>query len=465
MPPNIDTLGQLKESGYQPRTVKQEIRTNLIRRIYAGKNPFPGIIGFEETVVPQLENALIAGQDIILLGERGQAKTRLLRQLTNLLDQHIPSIAGCEINDDPFQPLCLNCRELVSKTADRVPIVWIDRVNRYSEKLATPDVSVADLVGEIDPIKIAEGRHLSNENAIHFGMIPRSHRSIFCINELPDLAERIQVSLFNLLQERDIQIKGHQIRLPLDLFLVATANPEDYTNRGRIITPLKDRYGAQIRTHYPETLDQEIRIAEQERRRFKDIEDNVYVPQFMKIVLATFTQLARKSPDINQRSGVSLRVTISNYETLLAQTFRRCIQLGEKSSPRICDLEYILSSTAGKLELETVEEGKESEVIFSILERAVLNTFAELIDKDRLSSVVESIGNGLIIEIGTNRPNIHYTNIYESIGGLENTLASIGGSREPEVMSSALEFVLEGLHLNGLINKNSHSGGGIYKGN
>ena len=187
MPPNIDTLGQLKESGYQPRTVKQEIRTNLIRRIYAGKNPFPGIIGFEETVVPQLENALIAGQDIILLGERGQAKTRLLRQLTNLLDEHIPSIAGCEINDDPFQPICLNCRELVSKTADRVPIVWIDRVNRYSEKLATPDVSVADLVGEIDPIKIAEGRHLSNENAIHFGMIPRSHRSIFCINELAAL--------------------------------------------------------------------------------------------------------------------------------------------------------------------------------------------------------------------------------------------------------------------------------------
>lgn len=464
IPPKIDTLGKLKKSGYRPRTVKQEIRDNLIRKITANENPFPGIVGFDNTVIPQLENALIAGQDVILLGERGQAKTKLLRQLTNLLDEHIPSIQGCEINDDPLQPICRNCRELVSRSGDRVPIIWITRENRYSEKLATPDVSVADLVGEIDPIKVAEGRHLSDEDVIHFGMIPRSHRSIFCINELPDLAERIQVSLFNLLQERDLQIKGFQIRLPLDLFLVATANPEDYTNRGRIITPLKDRYGAQIRTHYPDTLDQEIAITEQERTRFRDIEDNVSIPQFMKTLIASFTQLARKSPEINQRSGVSLRVTISNYETLLAQTYRRAIKIGEKSSPRICDLEYLLSSTAGKLELETVEEGKESEVIFSILDRAVLNTFTELIDKDTLSPLLESIENGLIVEIGTNRPNCHYTNISESIDGLKDILASIGGSDRPEAMSSAFELILEGLHLNRLIDKNSQGNEGIYAG-
>jgi len=264
------TIGELKKGKYQVLSVKEEMRKNLITRIKKGNELFPGIIGYDESVIPQVENAILSGQDIIFLGERGQAKSRLIRSLVNLLDEEIPVIAGCEINDNPFKPTCRACLEKVAEQGDEVEIVWMKREHRYGEKLATPDITIADLIGEVDPIKVAQGRYLADELTIHYGLIPRTNRGIFCINELPDLAERIQVGLFNIMEERDVQIKGHKIRLPLDVYLVASANPEDYTNRGRIITPLKDRYGAEIRTHYPETLNYEIEIMERECISFDD---------------------------------------------------------------------------------------------------------------------------------------------------------------------------------------------------
>ena len=354
------TIGDLRASNYQVLPVRQELRKNLIAKIRSEEIVFPGIIGFEHTVIPQLENAILAGQDIILLGERGQAKSRLIRSMVTLLDEFIPKIADCEINDDPYAPICRVCRNKVAEQGDDTQIQWIGRDERYSEKLATPDISIADLIGEIDPIKVAEGHYLSDELVIHYGLVPRTNRGIFCINELPDLAERIQVGLFNLMEERDVQIKGYRIRLPLDVYVVSTANPEDYTNRGRIVTPLKDRYGSQIHTHYPKTIEEEIAIMDQERTRFPD-EDSMVIPYYMKEILAEITSQARESSEINQRSGVSCRVSISNFETLLGNALRRSIIHGEQYvCPRTSDLPYIMASFSGKIELETFEEGRES---------------------------------------------------------------------------------------------------------
>ena len=449
------TIKELKKHAYKAKTIKQEIRTNLVENLKNGVNSFTGIVGFEDSVIPQLENAILAGQDVILLGERGQAKTRILRSLTNLLDEKIPYISSCEIHCDPVDPICTECKILVKEEGESVEIAWLDQESRFSEKLATPDVSVGDLVGEIDPIKIAEGRHLSDERAIHYGMIPRSHRGIFCINELPDLSERIQVSLFNLLQERDIQIKGYQFRLPLDIFLVATANPEDYTNRGRIITPLKDRYGAQIRTHYPDTILQEIAIVDQERKRFEDLDAVVLIPDFVKKLLVTFTHLARQSPEVNQRSGVSLRVSIANYETLMAQTYKRAIKQSTKASPRISDMDCIISSTMGKLELETVEEGKEADIIRSLMQRAIQNIFAESVDRESLEPLITSMNDGLVISTGPELPDADYMKAIESVPGLRPILERLVDSSEDSSLASGLEFILEGLHLNRLVNKSS----------
>ena len=354
------TIGALRCSHYRALTVREELRKNLISILKKGGPLFPGIVGFEDTVIPQLENAILAGQDMVLLGERGQAKSRLIRHLVNLLDEEIPIIAGCEINDDPYKPICKACQDRVRQGGDEVDIDWLPRDPRYSEKLATPDISIADLIGEVDPIKVAEGRYLSDELTIHYCLVPRTNRGIFSINELPDMAERIQVGMFNLMEERDVQIKGYRISMPLDVYVVATANPEDYTNRGRIITPLKDRYGAQIQTHYPRTIEDEITIMEQERSHFPN-ETDIITPQYMKQIIAEITALARRSPDINQRSGVNVRVSISNYETLVSNALRRAIIQGEKKvSPRITDLPYIVASFVGKIELETFEEGRET---------------------------------------------------------------------------------------------------------
>ncbi len=447
------TIGELRESGYQSVSVREEIRRNLIAKIRAEEPVFPGIIGFDQTVIPQLENAILAGQDIILLGERGQAKTRLIREMVNLLDEQLPVIAGSELNDDPYNPLSPDARQMAADLGDDTPVAWIGRDLRYSEKLATPDISIADLIGEIDPIKVAEGRHLSDESAIHYGLVPRTNRGIFCINELPDLAERIQVGLFNLMEERDVQIKGYRIRMPLDVFVVATANPEDYTNRGRIVTPLKDRYGAQIHTHYPRVLEEEIAIMEQERNRFPD-EDSVYVPSFMTEIIAEVTSRARASNEINQRSGVSVRVSISNYETLISNALRRSIRQGESIiCPRISDLPYLVASLGGKIEMETFGEGREDRLVEDLTKRATLAIFSRYCNVDDLDDIVTAFDLGNAVETGSDVPSSAYASALDNIEGLRTTVSILtGDDQRPEVQASAVEFVLEGLHLNRRLN-------------
>ncbi len=457
------TVGELRDSGYRSLPVRQEMRRNLIAKIRAEEIVFPGIIGFEDTVIPQLENAILAGQDVILLGERGQAKSRLIRGMVSLLDESVPKLAGCEINDDPYQPICRACLERVGELGDGAPIEWIARDDRYSEKLATPDISIADLIGEIDPIKVAEGLYLSDELAIHYGLVPRTNRGIFCINELPDLAERIQVGLFNLMEERDVQIKGYRVRLPLDVFVVATANPEDYTNRGRIVTPLKDRYGSQIHTHYPQNSRDEIAIMEQERSLFPD-EEKLVVPDYMKEILAEVTAQARQSSEINQRSGVSVRVSISNYETMLGNAVRRGLVHGEEwSCPRVSDLSYIVASFAGKIELETFEEGRESRVTDDLTRRAVLRVFGGYFNVDDLEPIVTAFDLGQIAVTGSNRAAEGYPALAESVDGLAEAVRKLTDDSRAEVVASAVEFVLEGLHLSRKLNCDRSGGGYTYK--
>ena len=457
------TVGELRDSGYKALSVREELRKNLVNKLKKRQELFPGIIGFDETVLPQLQNAILAGQDIVLLGERGQAKSRLIRHLVSLLDSEIPVIAGCEINDNPHNPICKACEERLKQYGDDVDIDWLPREARYSEKLATPDISIADLIGEIDPIKVAEGRYLSDELTIHFGLIPRTNRGIFSINELPDLAERIQVGMFNLMEERDVQIKGYRIRMPLDVYVVATANPEDYTNRGRIITPLKDRYGAQIRTHYPKNINDEITIMEQERSRFPS-EKDISTPQYMKEIIAEITSLARRSSDINQRSGVSVRVSISNYETVVSNALRRAILQGEKGvSPRISDLPYIVASFAGKIELETFEDGRESKIMEDLSKKAVLNVFKMYFDVGDLEAVVQQFDEGAKVETGSDKPSNKYVELLDQIKGLSDAVNSLGADGRSELVASATEFVLEGLHLNRKLNRDQVDKGFRYR--
>jgi len=443
-------------------SVREEMRRNLIRKLEHGEQLFCGIIGYDDTVIPQLENAILAGQDLMVLGERGQAKSRLIRYLTELLDDQVPVVAGCEINDNPLDPHCKACREKLATMGDKLEIEWRTREARYSEKLATPDVSMGDLIGDIDPIKVAEGRYLSDEGAIHYGLIPRANRGIFAINELPDLPERIQVGLFNLMEERDIQIRGHNVRLPLDVYLVASANPEDYTNRGRIITPLKDRFGAQVRTHYPLSVEDEVRILEQERARFPD-EERFVVPAWMKEIVAEITFLARQNVEVNQRSGVSVRTSISNYETLISNALRRSITLGEKQvSPRISDLPYLAASFAGKVELEGFEEDGEGRVLRMLTKQAVRNVFQRYIGKDSLDPVVGYFDDGLVVETGPDIPSKDYSDLTKDKEALADITRRLGVNGHPEAMASAVEFVLEGLHLNKRLNRKSVAHGFRY---
>ena len=326
-------------------------------------------------MLPVLERGLLAGHDLVMLGERGQAKTRLIRQIVELLDEQTPAIAGCEVNDHPYHPICAACRALLAEDGDAAPIRWIGREDRYAEKLATPDTSVADLIGDVDPIRVAEGRYLADELTIHYGMIPRTNRGIVAINELPDLPERIQVALFNILEERDVQIRGYRIRLPLDLLLVATANPDDYTHRGRIVSPLKDRFGTQVRTHYPESLEDEIAIMEQESRVWQS-DVPVRVPVYLEEILAAFTAELRRSPHVNHRSGVSVRYSIGNLETLSAAAIRRAARTGEPEAvPRVCDLPAVVEAGLGRVEFDTIEEGREEEILSRALKTAELQVF------------------------------------------------------------------------------------------
>jgi magnesium chelatase subunit I len=449
------TLGELKRSGYKPMSVKAELRKNLIRKMLDREPLFPGIFGFEETVIPQVQNAILAGQDMIFLGERGQAKTRLIRSLTSLLDPEIPYVEGSEINDDPFAPISKYAQDMVAKYGDDTPIAWLSREDRYGEKLATPDVTTPELIGEVDPIKVAEGRYLSDELVIHYGLIPRTNRGIFCINELPDLSEKLQVGLFNIMQERDVQIRGFRVRLPLDICVVASANPEDYTNRGRIITPLKDRYGAQIRTHYPKQIDIEIDIMDAERSPLLVSDGyHIKVPQFMKEIIAETTSMAREHADINQRSGVSVRMSIANYESMISNALRRTILLREDEVvPRISDLASIIPSSSGKIELETVEEGKESQIIDELIKKAVKKVFSKHFRLEDFTAFLQNFTSGRSLEVSDTMPTAVYSQKARGMGGLHEVFQRLDMLESAATMASALEFILEGLHLNKKLNK------------
>lgn len=367
-----NTLGALVASGWRSVPVAEELRRNAIGRIREGEPLVAHVLGYEDTVLPQLENALVAGHDVIFLGERGQAKTRMIRNITDLLDEWMPIVAGSEINDDPLNPVSAYAKSLLAEQGDETPIDWVHRDERYGEKLATPDTSIADLIGEVDPIKVAEGRYLNDELTLHYGLIPRTNRGIFAINELPDLSERIQVGLLNVLEERDVQIRGFKVRLPLDVVLFASANPEDYTNRGRIITPLKDRFGSQIRTHYPLDVETEMTIVAQEAVLVPEDIVDVRVPEFILEIISEFSQQARQSSQINQRSGVSVRLSVSNYEAVVANAVRRSLAAGyDVAVPRIGDLAALAATTSGKIEVESFEDGGESRVIEALVRSSV----------------------------------------------------------------------------------------------
>jgi magnesium chelatase subunit I len=417
-------------------------------------------------VIPQVENAILAGQDIVLLGERGQAKSRLVRSLTSLLDAAVPAIAGCEINDDPYAPICRRCRDLVAEQGEETPITWLGAEDRYGEKLATPDTSIADLIGEVDPIRVAEGRYLSDELVIHYGLVPRTNRGIFAINELPDLAERIQVGLLNIIEERDVQIRGFRIRLPLDIFVVATANPEDYTNRGRIITPLKDRFGAQVRTHYPRTVEDEIAIAEQERVVFDDTPVPVHVPQHMKEIAVEITHLARRHPQINQRSGVSVRVTTANYESLISSALRRALITGEKEAvARVSDLAAVTASTSGKVELDTLDDSDDGQVLDKIVRSACSNVFRRHFSATELADLVQRFDQGgFTVEVGPLMTAESYRAAIGELPGLDLARQKLDEPDTPQSMAGVLEFVLEGLHLGKRLNKTALDNTAVYGG-
>ena len=461
--PTATTLGGLRAAGAPPpRSVKAEVRDNLTAVLRSGGPRFEGILGFDETVLPALERALLAGHDVVLLGERGQGKTRLIRSLVALLDEWTPVVAGCEINDHPEAPVCARCRRLHAEVGDDLPVTWKHRSERYGEKLATPDTSVGDLIGDIDPVKVAEGRTLGDPETVHFGLVPRTNRGIFAINELPDLAERIQVSLLNVLEERDIQVRGYALRLPLDILLVASANPEDYTNRGRIITPLKDRFGAEIRTHYPDLLEDEMAVVRQEA----DVQ--AIVPDFLVEVLARFTRNVRESPAVDARSGVSARFGVAATETAAASALRRAALTGESPAvARICDLPAVVPSLLGKVEFEVDEEGRELEVLSHLLRKATVETFRHHLGASDLKALTEKFDEGLVVDSGDLVPG---RRLLEQVGpfpGLAHVLDLLGveeGAETPELAAAGLEFALEGLFLNRRISKDDGPVGGIRYG-
>ena len=463
-PPGLATLAGLRASGHEYRGVKDEIRQNLLARMRAGQDPFPGIVGFGQTVLPHLERALIARHDIILLGERGQGKTRLIRTLGGLLDEWTPVVAGCEINDHPYHPACARCRRLAAELGDDLPVSWRHGSERYGEKLATLDTSVGDLIGDIDPVKVAEGRTLGDPETIHYGLVPRTNRGIFSLNELPDLAERIQVSLLNVLEERDIGIRGYALRLPLDLLLVASANPEDYTNRGRIITPLKDRFGAEIRTHYPLELADELTLIRQEA----DILTSAELPDHLVEVIARFTRGVRESPAVDARSGVSARFAIAAAESAAASAVRRSALAGlteETPVTRVCDLPAVVSTLRGKVEFEVSEEGREEEILGAMLRRAIADTFRSRLGSVDLSGLLAKFEEGGTVESGELVPAADLLQRIGEVPGLAKIMARLGmdGGESFGHAAAALEFALEGLYLMRRLSKDSSSGTNVYR--
>ncbi|MEO7447168.1 MAG: sigma 54-interacting transcriptional regulator [Humibacillus sp.] len=453
------TLGELRATGHVHRSVKSELRDNLLARLRSGEDAFPGMVGFEETVLPELETALLAGHDLVLLGERGQGKTRLMRTLAGLLDEWSPVVQGCEIGDDPVQPSCTSCRRRSDELGDDLPVAWRHRSERYTEKLATPDTSVGDLVGDVDPVKVAQGRTLGDPETVHYGLVPRSNRGIFGLNELPDLSERIQVALFNVLEERDIQIRGYSLRLPLDILLVATANPEDYTNRGRIITPLKDRFGAEIRTHYPTEVSDEVSLIAQEAELVAD------VPEHLLEVIARFTRGLRESSAVDQRSGVSARFAIAGAEGVAGSALRRAARAGEAAAvARICDVPTVLPTLLGKVEFEMGEEGREREVLAHLLKMAIAETYRARLSGLDLSGFTTLFAEGAVVETGELVPGAELLAQVGAVSGLSKVLDRLGHGDDatPGQVAAAVEFVLEGLHLTRRIDKDSVAGRTVY---
>jgi magnesium chelatase subunit I len=457
--PRETTLAELLQSGHAYRPVKTELRENLLSRLKTGETRFPGIVGFDETVLPHVERALLAGHDLVLLGERGQGKTRLIRTLVGLLDEWTPVIEGCEINDHPFEPVCIRCKRLAEKAGPELPVVWRHREERYGEKLATPDTSVGDLIGDVDPIKVAEGRTLGDPETVHYGLVPRTNRGIFAVNELPDLAERIQVALLNVLEERDVQIRGYSLRLPLDLLLIASANPEDYTNRGRIITPLKDRFGAEIRTHYPLELATELDLVVQEADLVAE------VPRHLLEVIARFTRLVRESKAVDARSGVSARFSVAGAETVAAGALRRAALAGEdRAVARVCDLPAVVPSLMGKVEFEVSEEGREQEVLEHLLRRAVAETFRRHLGGADLSGLLEKFDSGETVDTGELVSSADLLRRLGPVRGLAKLmeLLELDGDSHGQA-ASALEFALEGLYLNRRLSKDASGEGATYR--
>jgi len=457
--PTISTLGELRASGHVHKPLRTEIRDNLLAALAEGRDPWPGLHGFEATVIPQLERALIAGHDIVLLGERGQGKTRLLRTLVGLLDEWTPVISGSELGEHPYDPITHASRAAVAEHGDDLRISWRHRDERYAEKLATPDTSVADLIGDVDPMKVAEGRSLGDPETIHFGLIPRSHRGIVAINELPDLAERIQVSMLNVMEERDIQIRGYVLRLPLDVLVVASANPEDYTNRGRIITPLKDRFGAEIRTHYPTELEAEVAVIRQEAHLV------ARVPDYLVEILARFTRNLRESSSVDQRSGVSARFAIAGAETIAAAALHRATVQGEDEAvARVVDLETAVDVLGGKIEFETGEEGREQEILTHLLRTATAETVRAYFRGIDFALLVEAIENGAMVTTGeqitardflAGLPVLGESELYDEV------CDRLGAGNDGE-RAGAIELALEGLYLARRIGKDSDGAETVY---
>ena len=457
--PAITTLGELRASGHEHKPLRTEIRDNLLAALREGRDPWPGLHGLEDTVLPQLERALIAGHDVVLLGERGQGKTRLLRTMVGLLDEWTPVISGSELGEHPYEPVTHASKQAVETHGDDLRVSWVHRDERYAEKLATPDTSVADLIGDVDPMKVAEGRSLGDLETIHFGLIPRSHRGIVAINELPDLAERIQVAMLNVMEERDIQIRGYVLRLPLDVLVVASANPEDYTNRGRIITPLKDRFGAEIRTHYPIALEDEVAVIRQEADLVAD------VPDHLVEILARFTRHLRESTAVDQRSGVSARFAIAGAETIAAAALHRATRHGEEQAvARVVDLETAVDVLGGKVEFESGEEGREAEVLTHLLRTATAETVRGLFRGLDFGLLVEKLETGQMVTTGEQVTALDFLSGLPVLGesDLYDQVCDRVGATDDGQRAGAIELALEGLYLARKISKDSGQGETVY---
>lgn len=463
---DIETLSQLREAGWTSLPVKEEIRRNLIAKIRSGDTLFPGIMGYDQSVIPELQHALLAKHDFILLGLRGQAKTKILRQLTSFLNEYMPVIKGSEINDDPLNPISKQARDLIREKGGDTPIEWIHRSRRYGEKLATPDTAVADLIGDVDPIKAAAQKlTLADENVINFGLVPRTNHGIFAINELPDLQPRIQVALLNIMQERDIQIRGFNIRIPLDILMVFSANPEDYTNRGNIITPLKDRIDSQIMTHYPRELKIGMEITEQEAWMARNGFPDVRVPEIMKELLEQIAFEARESEYIDQKSGVSTRMTITAMEQLISSAERRALVNNESEvTARITDLFHTVPALTGKLEL--VYEGEQEgalNVAKHLIGRAVKHTFGRYFpnpeqqkrqeNENIYQPVLDWFAAGSTLEIGDNMPEKEYRKAFSQVEGLHKLVKEKGKVGSKEEIYVLMDFVIEALHQHSMLGK------------